>query len=130
MADSEHLKNLNQGVGIWNEWQEEDPHINPDLMGADLSKVKLRNTNLINADLREVDLSDADLRGENLIVAKLRYANLTKKQAYRQFHKLEKSQQLFSSIQALTQGSSNKRIMRKKIWISLTPFLLEVFNFR
>ncbi|MFA5252095.1 MAG: pentapeptide repeat-containing protein [Phycisphaerae bacterium] len=75
MANPEHLKILKQGVGIWNKWREVNPHLKPDLSGADLTKTGftgISGTNLSGADLRETcgygllihgtNFSDADLR--------------------------------------------------------------------
>jgi len=86
MANPEHLAILKQGVGVWNEWREENPDIIPDLTeadlrGANLSDADLRDANLSNADLSGIlcgaDLSRADLRGANLYIADLCGANLS-----------------------------------------------------
>lgn len=101
MANQEHLRILKQGVGVWNEWREENPNIFPvlfgvDLRGANLEKINLSNTNLIKvnlqgaylfranisrsnlsrADLVNADLTIADLSGANLSNALLNRANL------------------------------------------------------
>lgn len=38
MANTEHLKKLKQGVVVWNNWRNDNPNINPNLSGADLSE--------------------------------------------------------------------------------------------
>ncbi len=105
MANEEHLAILNQGVDAWNEWREENPEIQPDLVGAKLSGLDLRGikfssqylvishmgptnepvrasgyfnaANLTIADLRLVDLRGAQLRGTNLSGADLSRADLS-----------------------------------------------------
>ena len=42
MANDEHVAMLKQGVDAWNAWRRENPHIRPDLLGADLSGADLR----------------------------------------------------------------------------------------
>ena len=92
MANEEHLKILRQGVEAWNNWREENPDIEPDLIEADLrgvnlSRANLHRANLYKADLREAhfirahfiraDLREADLRGADLRGAHLRGAHLS-----------------------------------------------------
>ncbi|WP_300000208.1 pentapeptide repeat-containing protein [Anabaena sp. AL09] len=93
MANPEHLAILKQGVGVWNEWREENPDIIPDLTeadlrGANLSDADLRDANLSNADLSNADLSGilcgadlsrADLRGgrNSLIISTHNYPYIT-----------------------------------------------------
>lgn len=81
-----HFAILQLGVSIWNQWRLEDPHIIPDLQGADLRGLKLENINLSRANLRgaqldnaylfDADFQRADLRGASLVRAMLVGANL------------------------------------------------------
>lgn len=102
MANPEHLKILQQGVSVWNQWRVSSSKIKPDLgqavlnyealsgvdfsdtfiggayLGeADLSKAILVNANLSNTYLRKANLSDADLTGAIVYAANLVEANLT-----------------------------------------------------
>jgi hypothetical protein len=76
VADEEHLKILQQGVVVWNEWRQKNPEFIPQLYGAYLSGVYLHKADLNGADLRGADLREADLRGANLREAILSGANL------------------------------------------------------
>jgi uncharacterized protein YjbI with pentapeptide repeats len=91
MANEEHLKILQQGVEVWNQWRVDNRHIREnlyytniigaDLSGADLSGKNLRKVDLSGADLRKAnvsgsDLSEADLSGANLSQADLYNADL------------------------------------------------------
>lgn len=89
MANSEHLKIINQGVQTWNLWRKDNASVtldNADLAGADLAGANLvlanlRGANLTNADLHGAfllrsSLVGADLSGANLVQAKLGSANL------------------------------------------------------
>ncbi len=76
MAIQKHFQLLGQGISAWNKWREENPSVQPDLSGSDLSKRMLRNANLSDsnlegADLRDVNLRRADLSGASLDRAKL-----------------------------------------------------------
>ena len=71
MADDEHLKILRQGVAAWNEWREQYLDVEPDLSGAKLIAVDLREANLGKADLSEANLGRADLSEANLSEANL-----------------------------------------------------------
>jgi uncharacterized protein YjbI with pentapeptide repeats len=97
MANEEHLRIIQQGVKVWNQWRVDNPDIESDLSeadlsgadlsevnlsGADLSKTNLVGANLIMANLSEAtlagaDLSQANLRGVFLFRAYLQKANLT-----------------------------------------------------
>ncbi|HVB75253.1 MAG TPA: pentapeptide repeat-containing protein [Ktedonobacteraceae bacterium] len=87
MANQEHLDILKQGVKRWNQWRAEYNDIIPDLKGAGITEVNLKEADLHDADLAGVVLNgtylfDADLRNANLseaylIQADLRRANLT-----------------------------------------------------
>ncbi|MGA9563909.1 MAG: pentapeptide repeat-containing protein [Candidatus Korobacteraceae bacterium] len=72
MANPEHLAKLQEGVEAWNQWREQNPAIEPDLVGADLNRADLRQANF-----REVNLNSADLSRANLSGADLR-ANLSR----------------------------------------------------
>jgi len=91
MANPEHVKVLKQGVKTWNEWQQENFSVIPDLSGADLHGENLTWVHLLNADLRRANLSGvklaraglqradlwrADLSGADVFCADLSDANL------------------------------------------------------
>ncbi len=93
MANKEHLNILNQGVEVWNRWRKDNPDIQPDLSGANLSeailiqadlrRANLDGANLARANFRGADLGDAYLdranfRGADLSGALLRWADLYK----------------------------------------------------
>ncbi len=72
MANEEHLKQLKQGVAHWNQWRVDQPDMQPDFSGADLScqdlsGVDLSGANLIGAALNEIDLRRANLHRADLI---------------------------------------------------------------
>ena len=80
-ADPEHLKLLQQGVAVWNEWRTREPSIAPDLNGvdlgaADLSGANFSDANLIGASVGAARLSGANFSGAYLVGADLRGANL------------------------------------------------------
>jgi hypothetical protein len=92
MAKTNHLVKFNEGIDAWNQWRKSNPHVRPDLSGANLSgsflmdanftKTNLRGVNfhsayLAGTNLREADLSGARLREAILIGTKLEGANLT-----------------------------------------------------
>lgn len=87
MANQEHLKILEQGIDIWNEWRKKNDDVIPDLSQSDLSKANLSGANLNQASLSEAylfrvnlsgaSLSGANLRGANLDEANLKRANLS-----------------------------------------------------
>ena len=66
MANTEHLAMLEQGVGAWNSWKQENPAILPDLIRADLIRANLTGANLSLADLSVADLSVANLGNANI----------------------------------------------------------------
>ena len=78
MADQEHLKILEQGVEVWNEWRNHNPGIWPDLTGANLRGADLSMANLNAAVLAVADLSWANLRGASLVGANLSRAELVR----------------------------------------------------
>ena len=61
MANDEHVALLKQDVDAWNAWRKANPHICPDLAGANLSGADLSGANLSGANLSEAGLSEADL---------------------------------------------------------------------
>lgn len=82
MANSEHLSKIRQGVSAWNRWRAQNPDVQPDLEGSqlsgfDLSKADLQRANLVAADLTEVKLNEADLREADLRRADLSRADLS-----------------------------------------------------
>lgn len=86
MANEEHLKILQQGVRVWNEWREANPAVMPDLVsaslaGGDFSEANLQAaqfcyTDLTKADLSFADFRSADLTGANLTGSFLKRVNL------------------------------------------------------
>jgi len=76
MADSEQLERLKQGVEAWNQWRRDNPAVQINLIGTNLSGANLSMANLILANLSGANLSIANLGGANLLEAKLSGANL------------------------------------------------------
>jgi uncharacterized protein YjbI with pentapeptide repeats len=91
MANADHLELLLQGVDPWNAWRAKEPHITPNLRGANLRGANLHGANLGLANLRgakigeanpnlaklgALNLDRADLGGANLRAANLSLANL------------------------------------------------------
>ncbi len=91
MADGEHLKIFNQGVGAWNRWRQKHRGLKPDLSGADLKRANFRYANLNDANLEHANLEGANLgraflegaelhgatqRGAHFFSADLRHADL------------------------------------------------------
>jgi uncharacterized protein YjbI with pentapeptide repeats len=72
MGNKDHLSILKRGVDYWNRWRRKNRYLSPDL-----SKSKLRGTDLRGANLRGMDLSWADLRNADLRGADLRETNLS-----------------------------------------------------
>ena len=77
MANEEHLKILEQGVEVWDQWRVENYFIEPDLSKADLLRANLSGMNLSKVDLSEAYLEGANLSGANLRLANLSKADLT-----------------------------------------------------
>lgn len=83
MATPEHLKILLEGTAAWNEWRRVNPHVLPDLSGAELAGedfcwASLQKVNLSTANLSEANFTDASLRGSNLVGANLERAILVR----------------------------------------------------
>jgi uncharacterized protein YjbI with pentapeptide repeats len=86
MANQGQVEILKQGVHVWNQWRAENPGLQVDLFGAELSGVDLKQAHLSGADLRQADLwradlwkadlSEADLSGASLMGASLSRAQL------------------------------------------------------
>ena len=58
LVNKNHIKILEEGVAIWNQWRQENPSVKPDLVNAILD----------DADLVRADLSCADLRGAHALL--------------------------------------------------------------
>jgi hypothetical protein len=78
MANPEHLAKLKEGVAAWNRWRRENPAIQPELSGADLSLAKLQGAHLSGAYLSDTDLSMADLTWSYLSDTDLSMAGLNR----------------------------------------------------
>jgi hypothetical protein len=78
MANPDHLKLLQQGVDVWNEWRTKEPSFEPDLRGLRLRKAILREANFRQTELNSARLSGADLRKADLCEAKLYWADLSR----------------------------------------------------
>jgi hypothetical protein len=91
MANEEHLARLQrvmaatyrwipekhqQVVTDWNQWRKANPHILPDLSGADLHSAPLDGVDLHSTDLASADLGSARLSKARLAGARLRRAHL------------------------------------------------------
>lgn len=100
MANDEHVAIFKRGVSAWNEWRRQNPTLQPDLSGADLSSEafdteafssvsriamitdglrvqKPERINLSKIDLSHVNLRRTSLDNQNLSQANLQSANLT-----------------------------------------------------
>ncbi|UCE08133.1 MAG: pentapeptide repeat-containing protein [bacterium] len=77
MANEEHLKILNQGVDVWNQWRNDNPNIKPDLSLLDLSRADLCGANFIRTNLSGTNLSSANLWGADFNEANLIRSNLS-----------------------------------------------------
>lgn len=77
MANPEHLANIMEGLDAWNDWRNQNPHIEVDLNGVDLSEAELNEASLFGVGLREADLSGASLCVADLSEASLIDANLS-----------------------------------------------------
>ena len=93
MAIEEHFNILRQGAKVWNKWREENPDVQLDFRGANLTRKTFNDVHaraatigirlptgpfpLIEANLSKVDLRGANLRGADLTETNLREADLT-----------------------------------------------------
>ncbi len=78
MVSDEQLKLLRRGSEVWNAWRRNHPHIQPNLIKADLTGARLIRANLDGADLIWANLTRADLSGARLIQANLAGADLAR----------------------------------------------------
>jgi hypothetical protein len=78
MANPEQVAMLKRGVEKWNQWRKDNPDIEIDLMGANLSKAHLDKVNLSRAHLNFANLSRAQLSGSQLINTDLMRADLSR----------------------------------------------------
>jgi uncharacterized protein YjbI with pentapeptide repeats len=105
MANDEHVEILKKGVAAWNDWRQQNPDIEADLIisdanlnvanpnvatlnvatlnvgnltGANLTRAKLARADLTGAYVKEANLMMANLVEANLTSAYLRGANLTR----------------------------------------------------
>ncbi len=77
MANCQHLDFMTQGSKIWNRWREQARNVEePDLSGAELSGIDLRNADLHGVNFMEANLRGAKLSWSNLYQANLRKADL------------------------------------------------------
>lgn len=76
MADEKQFDILKQGAKAWNQWRKENPEMVPDLSGAFLDSVDLREANLNSANLSKAQLSMANFFRADLIAANLEGADL------------------------------------------------------
>lgn len=82
MANEEHVRIMNQGVEVWNNWRNRNRAVKPDLSDTNLEGVVMRLTRKLEvADFTDVKLwrstlASADLRGANFKRADLRDARL------------------------------------------------------
>jgi hypothetical protein len=83
MTNEEHVKLLKQDVQAWNEWRKNNPEVELDLRGADLSGATLAVSNLSGANLAEADLAEANLAMADLSGANLPGADLYEAYLYR-----------------------------------------------
>ncbi len=75
MANVEQLSILKQGVKIWNKWRDNNPTIEIDLTGADLSNIKLGDVNFYRAKLNNANFSYSSLSFAYFSKANLYRAN-------------------------------------------------------
>jgi uncharacterized protein YjbI with pentapeptide repeats len=78
VANSNHLKPLEQGERAWTMWRKTHPDILPDLSGAGLRRRMLRGFDLSGSNFSRADLRDTNLRRANLTAAKLDGAKLNR----------------------------------------------------
>jgi uncharacterized protein YjbI with pentapeptide repeats len=80
MANPDQVALLGKGVATWNAWRRENPEVEIDLSGANLSETHLTDVDLGGANLRGADVayawfSNANLKGADLTGTEAREAN-------------------------------------------------------
>ncbi len=75
-GNREHLDIIRSGVGVWNQWRDENPRVVPDLRGAFLSEANLNSVDFHDALLDNINLKEAVLDWANLEGASMRSADL------------------------------------------------------
>jgi uncharacterized protein YjbI with pentapeptide repeats len=75
-AGLDYLALLEEGVDAWNQWRHDNPQLQPDLSGADLSDMDLSGANLSAVDLCDADLFQTRLRDANLKMSVLSGADM------------------------------------------------------
>ncbi|MGQ9867182.1 MAG: pentapeptide repeat-containing protein [Pseudanabaenaceae cyanobacterium] len=75
VPNREHLGIQKQGSTHWHRWREQHPQLRPDLSGANLQRLPLREAHLQNVDRRWANLSRAPLRDVDLFRADLTAAH-------------------------------------------------------
>jgi uncharacterized protein YjbI with pentapeptide repeats len=78
MPNLDHVVNLKKGRYTWKKWREDNPGVEIDLSGANLTQASLDGLNLSGADLSYSLLSHASLRHADLSYANLKNAKLTR----------------------------------------------------
>jgi len=77
MANKKQIKIIRSGIAKWNEWREKSCGIIPDLSGANLNCLDLRDANLYRTDLSGAILRDANLIGADFREARLYRADVS-----------------------------------------------------
>jgi len=77
MAETPQRKIIEGGTEAWNSWRLENPGIQPQFAGEDLSEFELTRANLSGADLSHAELFDSKLEHANLKMARLTGADLS-----------------------------------------------------
>ena len=77
MPNPKHLRILEKGVNVFNDWRGKNPFIIPNLVKANLSGADLSGANLSRVQLGEANLSAANLNGADLRRANLKRADLS-----------------------------------------------------
>ena len=75
MAKTEHVDLLSSGVEAWNEWRQNNPHVEPDLGDVNLQHAKLSGVDFSKATLSRANLRDAELSKCSFRGARLDYAD-------------------------------------------------------
>lgn len=102
MANPEHVKMLELGAEVWNDWRKANPDIRPILSGANLYGADLRKVNLAVAELVETNLTEANLSGANLNATRFVKAGLSRTNC-------EKADLTFSDLSMADLSNANLR---------------------